>query len=271
MDTLQNSSFILYPFEWQNTGFVSEFGNTFSEMVTHKINSERSCTKLPVKDHAYADYMMRGKLLNSDSGLYILLSIKDLENNEEFSNQIFVNDITCESIGWDKIKPKDLDKALQDKLALYESIQSDNALKVDLQTEKMSDGPVVYYFDDEPKLLVKSNKACYVRLIYIFSDGLKTLLVDNYYISTDKTNQWAKLPFDFIVCEPAGIEQMLLQASTEKMPDLYTKRVPIDEISHIDVIETELTEQIAKTRGIKIKNPEKEITERVYQWTVFEE
>jgi len=240
-------------------------------MVAHKINSERSCTKLPVKDHAYADYMMRGKLLNSDSGLYILLSIKDLENNEEFSNQIFVNDITCESIGWDKIKPKDLDKALQDKLALYKSIQSDNALKVDLMTEKMSDGPVVYYFDDEPQLLVKTNKACYVRLIYIFSDGLKTLLVDNYYISTDKTNQWVKLPFDFIVCEPAGIEQMLLQASTEKMPDLYVKRVPIDENSHINVIETELAEQIAKTRGIKIKNPEKEITERVYQWTVFEE
>ena len=265
------SSFIIYPFEWASTGFVSEFGNAFSEIVANKVTSKKNCSKLSVKDHYSADYMIRGKLLNSDAGLYILLSIKDLSNNEEFSNQVYMNDVTCESIGWDKIKPKDLDKALHDKLALYKSIQSDNALKVELQTEKMSDGPVVYYYDEEPQLLVKTNKACYVRLIYIFSDGLKTLLVDNYYIPTDETNQWVKLPFEFVVCEPTGIEQMLLQASTERMPDLYVKRVPLDENSHIDVIETKLAEQIAKTRGIKIKNPEKEITERVYQWTVFEE
>lgn len=267
----QNSSFIIYPFEWQNTGFVSEFGNTFSEIVANKISSMKSCSRIKVKDYASADYILRGKLINSDAGLYILISIKNLHDNTELSNQLFVNEVTCENIRWERIKPKDLDKALQDKLALYESIQSDNALKVELQTEKMSDGPVVYYYDEEPQLLVKSNKACYVRLIYIFSDGLKTLLVDNYYISTDKTNQWVKLPFEFIVCEPAGIEQMLLQASTEKMPDLYVKTVPLDDNSHIDVIETELAEQITKTRGIKIKNPEKEITERVYQWTVFEE
>jgi hypothetical protein len=267
----QNTSFIIYPFEWQNTGFVSEFGNTFAEIVANKVTSKNNCTRLPVKDHYSSEYMIRGKLIPSDAGLYILMTIKDMMNDSEMSNQIFVNDITCDNIGWDKIKPKDLDKALLDKLALYESIQSDNALKVELQTEKMSDGPVVYYFDEEPQLLVKSNKACYVRLIYIFSDGLRTLLVDNYYIPNDKTNQWVKLPFDFVVCEPTGIEQMLLQASTEKMPDLYVKRVPIDENSHIDVIETELAGQIAKTRGIKIKNPEKEITESVYQWTVFEE
>ncbi|MDP8241462.1 MAG: hypothetical protein RAP70_06460 [Candidatus Celaenobacter antarcticus] len=265
-----NSSFIIYPFEWQNTGFVSEFGNTFSEIVANKLNTAKNCKRLNIKDFAAADYVIRGKLINSDAGLYIFLTVKNISNNSEMSNQIFVNKVTCNNIGWDKIKPKDLDKALQDKLALYESIQSDNSLKVELQTEKMSDGPVVYYFDEEPQLLVKSNKVCYVRLIYIFSDGLKTLLVDNYFIPTDKTNQWVKLPFDFIVCEPAGIEQMLMQASTEKMPDLYVKRVPIDENSHIDVIETGLAEQIAKTRGIKIKNPEKEITERVYQWTVFE-
>ena len=267
----QNSSFIIYPFEWQNTGFVSEFGNTFTEIVANKIGSVKSCSRIKVKDYALADYIIRGKLINSDAGLYILISIKNLHNNTEMSNQLFVNEVTCENIGWDKIKPKDLDKALKDKIALYESIQSDHALKVELQTEKMSDGPVVYYYDEEPQLLVKSNKACYVRLIYIFSDGLKTLLIDNYYIPTDKTNQWVKLPFEFIVCKPAGIEQMLLQASTEKMPDLYVKRVPLDENSHIDVIETELSKQIAKTRGIKIKNPVKEITERVYQWTVFEE
>ncbi len=266
----QNSSFIIYPFEWQNTGFVSEFGNTFSEFVANKLNAAKNCKMCEIKNYNKADYIIRGKLLNTDAGLYILVTMKNRQNNSEIRNQIYVNAVTCENIGWNKIKPKDLDKALQDKIALYEAIQSDNSLKVELQTEKMSDGPVVYYYGDEPQLLVQTNKACYVRLIYIFSDGLKTLLVDNYYVPTDKTNQWVKLPFEFIVCEPTGIEQMLIQASTEKMPELCVKRVEIDANSHIDVIETGLAGEIAKTRGIKIKNPEKEITEKVYQWTVFE-
>jgi len=265
-----NSSFIIYPFEWHNTGFVSEFGNTFSEIVANKLNAAKNCARLKIKNFASADYIIRGKLFDSDAGLNILVSMKNRTNNSEISNQIYVNAVTCENIVWDKIKPKDLDKALQDKIALYEAIQSDNSLKVELQTEKMSDGPIVYYYEEEPQLLVKSNKACYVRLIYIFSDGLKTLLMDNYFIPTDKTNQWVKLPFEFVVCEPTGIEQMLLQASTEKMPELYVKRVDIDTNSYIDVIETGLAGEIAKTRGIKIKNPEKEITEKVYQWTVFE-
>ncbi len=266
----QSSSFIIYPFEWQNTGFVSEFGNTFSEIVANKLNTSKNCTRHEIKNFNKADYIIRGKLMDSDTGLCIFVTMKNRQNNSEVSNLIYVNAVTCENIGWNKIKPKDLDKALQDKLALYESIQSDNSLNVELQTEKMGDGPVVYYFDDEPQLLVKTNKACYARLIYIFSDGLKTLLVDNYFIPTNRTNQWVKLPFEFIVCEPEGIEQMLLQASTEKMPDLFVKRIQIDENSHISVIETGLAEQISKTRGIKIKNPKKEITEKVYQWTVFE-
>jgi len=183
---------------------------------------------------------------------------------------LFVNAITCENIGWEKIRPENLKQALQNKLALYNAIQTDNRLKVDLQTDKMADGPVVYYYGDEPKILVRTNKSCYIRLMYIFSDNTKTLLIDNYHIATDQTNQWIQLPLDLEVCEPSGIEQMLVQASTEIMPPLNVKRINFDDDSYIDIIETNIDSQIAKTRGLKIKNPKKEITERTYQWTVFE-
>ncbi|MBC8527786.1 MAG: LPP20 family lipoprotein [Candidatus Cloacimonetes bacterium] len=266
----KQASFVIYPMEFENTGFVSEFGNNFSELLSNVITSQTGWQRFTIKNWKVADYIIRGKILESDNGMYLILNVKDLQNGTEDSNQLFVNTITCETIGWEKIRPENLKQALQNKLALYNAIQTDNRLKVDMQTDKMSDGPVVYYYGDEPKILVRANKSCYIRLMYIFSDNTKTLLIDNYHIATDQTNQWIQLPLDLEVCEPSGVEQMLVQASTEIMPSLNVKRINLGDDSYIYIIETNIDNQIAKTRGLKIKNPKKEITERSYQWTVFE-
>ncbi|MEA2104173.1 MAG: hypothetical protein U9P79_05995 [Candidatus Cloacimonadota bacterium] len=264
-----NGSFVIYPVEWQNTGFVSEFGNNFAEILANKIIAETGWQRNAYKYCEDSDYIFRGKILESEQGILILLGMNDLAKGNEKSTQIFVNKLTCENIGWERIKPKDLKKALQNKLALYDAIQTDNRLKIDLQTDKMSDGPLVYYYGDEPKILVRANKSCYIRLMYIFSDETKTLLIDNYHLATDQTNQWIQLPLELEVCEPTGIEQMLVQASTEKQPPVQYEVVK-DGGYEFWIIESDIGKQIAKTRGLKRKNPKKEIDEKVYQWTVFE-
>ncbi len=270
----QKLKFIIYPFEFENSGFVSGFGNKISELITNKIIQETKWQRSTRVEFAgkpdSGEMIFRGKILESDEGIYLLLRKMDSKNNEQESNQIFVNKITCENIGWNEIRPENLKQALQNKLALYNAIQTDNRLKVDLQTDKMSDGPVVYYYGDEPKILVRANKSCYIRLMYIFSDNTKTLLIDNYYIATDLTNQWIQLPLELEVCEPSGVEQMLVQASNEKMLILNVRKMELGAGTFINIIETDIDKQIAKTRGLKIKNPKKEITEKVYQWTVFE-
>ncbi len=268
----QKMIFIIYPFEFENTGFVSGFGNKISELIANKIIQEtKSSTRVGFASKLDSGgKVFRGKILESDEGIYLLLKKIDSKNNEQESNQLFVNKVTCENIGWNEIRPENLKQALQNKLALYNAIQTDNRLKVDLQTDKMSDGPVVYYYGDEPKILVRTNKSCYIRLMYIFSDNTKTLLIDNYHIATDQTNQWIRLPLELEVCEPGGVEQMLVQASNEKMPILNVRKMEISAGTFINIIETDIDKQIAKTRGLKIKNPIKEITEKVYQWTVFE-
>ena len=131
-------------------------------------------------------------------------------------------------------------------------------------------GPVIYYFGEKPKIFVRSNKTCFIRLIYIFADETKVLLVDNYPIATDQANSWIQIPFDGVICEPSGVEQLILQASTEKLPAVNYRRVNLGDDTYMDIIESDISSQIAKTRGIKLKNPKKEITEKVVQWTVFE-
>ena len=270
----QKTKFTIYPFEFENTGFVSGFGNKISELITNKIIQETEWQRSTRVEFAgkpdSGEMVFRGKIIESDEGIYLILRKMDYRNNEQESNQIFVNRVTCENIGWDEIRPENLKQALQNKLALYNAIQTDNRLKVDLQTDKMSDGPVVYYYGDEPKILVRANKTCYTRLMYIFADGTKTLLIDNYPLATDQANQWIQIPFEGVICEPSGVEQLILQASTEKQPEVNYRRENLGDGTYINIIETDIGSQIAKTRGIKLKNPEMEITEKVYQWTVFE-
>jgi len=265
-----NYSFVFYPFEYENTGFISNFGKNFAEICSGILISNNSWRSISSLHYQSADIVVRGKILESDNGMLLTLTMESSNKRIVKNNQLFVNKITCENIGWDKIKPENLEQALKNKLALYNAIQSDNSLKVDLRTDKMSDGPLVYYYDEEPKILVRTNKSCFVRLIYIFADGTKILLLDNYPIATDQANQWIQIPFEGVICEPSGVEQLILQASSEKQSPVNYRRENMGDGNYIDIIETDISKQIAVTRGMKLKKPEKEITEKIYQWTVFE-
>jgi hypothetical protein len=265
-----NYSFIFYPFEYENTGFISNFGKNYAEICSNILIDKNGWRIVSYSKYKEADLIFRGKILESDNGMFLTLTMESINKRMVKNNQLFVNIITCENIGWDKIKPENLEQALQNKLALYNAIQTDNNLKVELQTDKMSDGPVIYYYDEEPQILVRTNKACYTRLMYIFADGTKTLLIDNYPIATDQANQWIQIPFKGIICEPSGVEQLILQASTEKHPAVNYRREDLGDGTFINIIESDISDQVAVTRGMKLKNPEKEITEKVYQWSVFE-
>ncbi len=150
-----------------------------------------------------------------------------------------------------------LEQALQNKLALYKAIQSDNALKVELRTDKISDGPIIYIFGEKPKIFIRSNKSCYIRLIYIFSDNTKTLLKNNYFIASDQVNQWIRIPFDAVICEPTGVEQLILQASTEKQPPVNYHRQDLGDGFYIDIIREKISKPVGVTRGLKLKKTRK--------------
>jgi len=265
-----NYSYVFYPFEYQNTGFVSNFGKNFAEICSNLIQDENRRRRIPFKRYQEADKIFRGKIIESDNGMFLTLTMESLNKGDLKSNQLFVNKTTCENIGWHRIKPENLESALKNKIALYNAIQTDNNLKVDIQTDKMSDGPVIYYYEEEPKIFIRTNKVCFIRLMYIFADGTKTLLSENYPISNDQANQWIQIPFEGVICEPSGVEQLILQASTERQPHINYRREDLGSGNYINIIEKEISSQIAKTRGIKLKNPKKEITEKVYQWTIFE-
>ena len=268
----EKDGIIIYPFEFENTGFVSDFGNNLDHILKSKIIS---LIGKDVIDHSKnvnlnEVNLITGKMLRSANGLSIQLKLRNTLK-ETYSKHIFLNEITCKSFGWNFIKPKKLDAALLNKIELNKAIKSDTSLKTEIQTDKISYGPITYKYNDEPKLAVRTNKACYIRLIYIFSDGTKTLLIDNYFMNNEMVNKWNKLPLeDLVVTEPSGIEQMLLQSSTQKMPELITESVDAGGFEY-SIITGELGKEIARTRGLGFKkNSKTEISEKIYHWTIFE-
>jgi hypothetical protein len=260
-------TFAIYPEEYENTGYVSDFGQNLTELIAHEIIKQTGWRRSD--DSRKADYIFRGKIMTADKGMTLFLSMKS--SGAEKSSELYVSEPTCKNISWSRIRPKDLDKALMDKVALYKSIKTDAGLRVQLQTDKMGDGPVVYKYGDRPKLVLKASQACYVRLIYVFSDGTKVLLLDNYRISNDMCNEWQRLPVNWEVCEPPGVEQMLVQATVNaKMPPLRIKRHHIAGGFYQDIILEKLDDAVVKTRGCKMFNSEVQLTEIPYQWTIFE-
>jgi len=263
----RGSTFAIYPIEFENTGYVSRFGHTLTTLLAAVIERETGGRR--VDDLATADVVFRGRLLASDKGAYIVLSAKGTTAS---SSQIYVGETTCKSIGWESIRPLDLDKVLQDKAAMYAALKSDSRLHVALRTDRMTDGPVVYTYGDRPQLLLKADRACYVRLIYIFSDGTQVLLLDNYRISQEIANEWRRLPVNWEVCEPPGVEQMLVQATVDQpMPSLNVRRRNLPGGYYQDIIQGTVKDAVMLTRGGKMFRAEPILTEVPYQWTVFEE
>ena len=257
-------SITIYPLEYDNTGFVSNFGRYF------KVQLEKLFSK-PISTNSFSEkpeLVISGNIFELNNGILIVNKMSFKSGKTDNIKQFFINKSECDKIGWKNIRPQNFEQAINSKKVLYSNVQRDNRLKVDLRLDEMDYSPIVLYYGDKPKLYIKVNKPCYLRLIYIFSDDTKTLLFDNYKLSEEQSNTWTVVPVELEVCEPSGIEQMLVQTSTELMPEIVTNRISVDG-GYIDVIE-DLQSEVQKTRGLKILKPEKEITERIYQWSVFE-
>ncbi len=90
-------------------------------------------------------------------------------------------------------------------------------LQLEIWTNKGQDN-LLYAENDTLQLYIRVNKECYVRCVYYLADSSNVLLLDNYYIGTDKVNKVYKIPEEFVCAEPFGIEVM--QVNAQKLLNL---------------------------------------------------
>jgi hypothetical protein len=253
------SKFTIHPYDWNGTGFISDFGASYPSYLTGILPSSGTQNLETV-------YIM-GHLIPGTEGLYLQTQIKKGDVVKYVST--WLNPATCEKIGWDHLKPLQLEQKLQDRMVLLNNMNNDQGLNFQVRTTEYGTDPALYHYDETPHLQVKTNQGCYFTLLYIESDGTKTALLQNYRLGNDQANEWFDLPLELLACPPAGIEQMLVQVSTEQLPLLPTKKIEIGDKTYKNIVTGSLSDAVAFTRGLKIKQPDRIITECTYQWTIL--
>lgn len=108
------------------------------------------------------------------------------------------------------------------------------------------DENLIYTEGEKLKLYVRINRESYIRVIYHMADGSKVLMVDNYYVGSDKVNTVYELPFEFECAEPFGVETLQLNAQTKAFDALNTTQQ-----YGYDFISEKLNDILVNTRGFK--------------------
>lgn len=129
-------------------------------------------------------------------------------------------------------------------------------LNVELWTNKGSDN-LIFTDGEHMKLSVRANKECYLRVVYYLADGQKVLLLNNYYIGTDKVNKVYELPYEFECSEPFGVETLQLNAQELAFGGLSTQK-----LDGYEFILDDMKTILASSRGMKMVNKNEQQAEK---------
>jgi len=121
-----------------------------------------------------------------------------------------------------QIKPENFQDAYANMRVFSKGEIEGGDLNIEIWTNKGSNN-LIFTKGEQMKLFVRANKECYLRVIYHLADGQKVLLLDNYYISTDKVNKVYELPYEFECSEPFGVETLQLNAQELAFGGLRTQ------------------------------------------------
>jgi len=245
-------------YEWGNSGFSSQFGSSFSAVLSASLEKQLGWTN-PAPDKT-PDLSIFGEMV--DEGKQVVLFTRLLP--KEAAPQTLINYLsqaTIETLGRDYVFPKKLDQNLAQDRLIRQNASSGNKLKIDVRTGEFGKNLAVYKYGDPVSILVRSNKSCWLHLLYLEASGAKTVLYENYYIADDMVNQWVVVAENQQACEPAGIEQIWVQADTEKLPELNTRIEKYADGTHKTILKDSLEGTIAKTRGLKTKAKAPEFSE----------
>lgn len=119
-------------------------------------------------------------------------------------------------------EPDDLQAALERTEIIEQNEIPDQGMTAEIWTNKSGEAQI-YKEGDHLILSVRVNRPSYLRLLNLWNDGSKLLLLDNYEIREGQTNQVINLPFEWQTTCPCGIEHIQLFAQSEKFVELETR------------------------------------------------
>jgi hypothetical protein len=241
----------LSSFTYQDTKMGSPFSKRLYQELEQKFISVASYN-IQNKDNVYGgpkssnfDYIITGTYWEEGDYLKVILVLRDFATGKaEASMESKLSKEFCTKNTIQFLPENFINAEIKNKTFSENEIVGGD-LSLEIWTNKGTEN-LMYSEGDTLRLYIRANKECYVRFIYYLADGSNVLLLDDYYVGTDKVNKVYQLPDEFVCSAPFGVETLQVNAQTEKFDPLLTKTV-----DGYRYITDDLAVIIEKNRGFK--------------------
>lgn len=228
---------------YQETRFASPFSAYFQKTLENKLSARG--LSIGANQSTNNECILNGTYWKENEKIRFICILSEIKTGKVFA--------TAEAgipISWfddNKISflPENFEESYARLKAFNASEIVNGGLHLELWTNKVEESPV-FYENDTLKLYIRVNQQCYLRFIYYMADNTKILLMNDYYIGTDKVNKVVQIPESFICSEPFGNETLVLNAQTEPFLKLNTHQE-----NGYTIIDEKTEEIVTKSRGFK--------------------
>lgn len=262
-------TFCVYPLTYGRTDAISPFGDRLTELVAVEFGKAGWVRQ---NDPAKASVWFSGRVVDCGDGVQVVLQRLRQDGGIEAATQRFVGKDACERLKLGAVKPENWTTAGKDALAFQQGRKVLSGLSVDLRIVGMpADVPVLLREDDRPVLEIRATRDCSVRIVHVFGDNTKSVLIDDMVVPAGLANQWIRVPVKLRITPPFGVEQVLVQAAADGVLPAIKTRVELvtdaggNPIGRRAVVDGDLKSELVRLRGSVL---EAVFSETVYTWSV---
>ena len=225
---------MVIPFYYQDTKLCSQFARYLKQTLESKLSQSVPPTgQFQARSVSFsrdlaaasgADYIITGSYWEETDRLRVLAQCRELKSGTVVASTSveFASDLLPEAM---QLKPENFQSAMAQQMAFAQQIIDSGQFQLEVWTDRGQDA-LLYGQGELMKIYLRSNRPCYVRLIYILADGQKTLLLDNLPINAESVNRSLLVnelkDLDFECAAPFGAEMLVAVGRTDQFDPLKT-------------------------------------------------
>ena len=225
---------LVIPFYYQDTKLCSQFARYLKQTLESKLSQSVPPTgQFQARSVSFsrdlaaasgADYIITGSYWEETDRLRVLAQCRELKSGTVVASTSveFASDLLPAAM---QLKPENFQSAMAQQMAFAQQIIDSDQFQLEVWTDRGQDA-LLYRQGELMKIYLRSNRPCYVRLIYILADGQKTLLLDNLPINAESINRSLSVnelkDLDFECAAPFGAEILVAVGRTDQFDPLKT-------------------------------------------------
>ena len=225
---------LVIPFYYQDTKLCSQFARYLKQTLESKLSQSVPPTgQFQARSVSFsrdlaaasgADYIITGSYWEETDRLRVLAQCRELKSGTVVASTSveFASDLLPAAM---QLKPENFQSAMAQQMAFAQQIIDSDQFQLEVWTDRGQDA-LLYRQGELMKIYLRSNRPCYVRLIYILADGQKTLLLDNLPINAESVNRSLSVnelkDLDFECAAPFGAEMLVAVGRTDQFDPLKT-------------------------------------------------